>query len=283
MLEDGANQLFGGKIVPSRGLGDMLVEASDRTLETFLRGVLGKSIWSEMKENVARSTHKGRGVDALADQLKRLADESKQKLEIHLIGHSAGSFVCGKILAEFRERGLKAKTCTLYAPACDLKFALDHFKTAIDNAQLARSEFRVHVLSDKLELDDTVGPYQKSLLYLVSRALDRWHKTPILGLISAFDGSRANDEYWHDDTIDDQVKAWQNFFWGRQVPKGFSRSGSPDPGGNLFVLSGSQVNVGPRRIKSSHGCFDNSIDIVGDTLKNILGGALKRAITDLDY
>jgi pimeloyl-ACP methyl ester carboxylesterase len=283
MLQDGANQLFGGKIVPSRGLGDLLTEASDRTLEVFLRNVLGKSIWSEMKENVARSTNKGRGIDTLADQLKRLADDSNKKLEIHLIGHSAGSFVCGKLLAEFRERGLTAKTCTLYAPACDLNFALDHFKAAIDSKQLARADFRVHVLSDKLELDDTVGPYQKSLLYLVSRALDRWHKTPLLGLVSAFDDSRADDEYWHEDTIDDQVEAWQNFFWGGKVPKGFSRSGGPNPGGNLFVLSASQVNVGPRRIKSSHGCFDNSIDIVGDTLGNILGAKLKQPITDLDY
>jgi predicted alpha/beta hydrolase family esterase len=283
MLEDGVDQLFGGKIVPSRGLGDMVTEVSDRTLEVFLRNVLGKSIWSEMKENVSRSTNKGRGIDTLADQLKRLSDDSNRKLEIHLIGHSAGSFVCGKLLAEFQQRGLIAKTCTLFAPACDLQFALDHFKAAIDNKQLARSDFRVHVLSDKQELDDTVGPYQKSLLYLVSRALDRWHKTPLLGLVSAFDGSRADDEYWHEDTIDDQVEAWQNFFWDGKVPKGFSRSGSPNPGSNLFVLSASQVNVGPRRIKSSHGCFDNSIEIVGDTLSNILGAKLKQPITDLNY
>jgi Papain family cysteine protease len=282
MLEDGVKQLFGG-IVPSRGLGDRLTEVSDRTLEVFLRGVLGKSIWSEMKENVMRSTHRGRGIDVLATQLQRLRGESRNNLEIHLIGHSAGSFVCGKLLSELKRGGVSVKTCTLYAPACDLQFALDHFKPSIENNHLKRADFRIHVLSDKLELDDTVGPYQKSLLYLVSRALDRWHKTPLLGLVSAFDGARASEEYWHNDTLNDQITPWQKFFWGDDVPARLANDGKVDRMHNLFVLADKQVSIGPRRIKSAHGCFDNSIKIVGDTLRAITGGELRESITNLEF
>jgi pimeloyl-ACP methyl ester carboxylesterase len=282
MLSDGMKNLFGDQIAPRRGLGDMLVEASDRALEVFLRGVIGKSIWSEMKENVIRSTEAGRGINQLAEQMKRLAADSDGKLQVHLVGHSAGSFICGRLLSELQQKNVKVKSCTLYAPACDLNFALDHFKPAIERHQLARSEFRIHVLSDALELDDSVGPYQKSLLYLVSRALDRWHKTPLLGMASAFDGARATEEYWHSDTVD-QVKNWQKFFWGNSIPKGFAANGKAKLIGNLHVLSESQVNVGTRYIKSSHGCFDNDLDVIRPTLKNIFGRDLLRDVTDLDY
>jgi hypothetical protein len=282
MLADGMKNLFGEQIAPRRGLGDILVEASDRALEVFLRGVIGKSIWSEMKENVTRSTEAGRGVDQLAEQLKRLAADSGGKLQVHLVGHSAGSFICGRLLSELQQKNIKIKSCTLYAPACDLKFALDYFKPAIEGNQLARSEFRIHVLSDQLERDDSVGPYQKSLLYLVSRALDRWHKTPLLGLANAYDGARITEEYWHSDTLD-LVKQWQKFFWGGSVPKGFAADGKAKASGNLHVLSASQVNVGTRYIKSSHGCFDNDLDVIRPTLKNIFGSNLRRDVIDLDY
>jgi pimeloyl-ACP methyl ester carboxylesterase len=282
MLTDGMKNLFGDQIAPRRGLGDMLVEASDRALEVFLRGVIGKSIWSEMKENVTRSTEAGRGVDQLAEQLKRLAADSGGKLQVHLVGHSAGSFICGRLLSELQQKNIQIKSCTLYAPACDLKFALDYFKPAIEGNQLARSEFRIHVLSDRLERDDSVGPYQKSLLYLVSRALDRWHKTPLLGLANAYDGARITEEYWHSDTLD-LVKQWQKFFWGGSVPKGFAADGKAKASGNLHVLSASQVNVGTRYIKSSHGCFDNDLDVIRPTLKNIFGSNLRRDVIDLDY
>lgn len=281
MLADGVTKLFGGKISPSRGRGDIFREAADRALEVFLRGALGKCMWSEMKENLMQST--GRGIDEIAAQLARLQKDSGNSLEIHLIGHSAGSFLCGRLLAELRELNLKARSCTLFAPACDLKFALDHFKPAIDEGQLARSAFRIHLLADGVERDDTVGPYQKSLLYLVSRALDRWHKTPLLGLVNAFDGARATEEYWHSDTVKDSVKPWQQFFWQGKVPRGFADEGSAAPGGNLHILSAPEVSVGPKNIKSSHGCFDNSVEIISGTIKTIIGSDLQRPITNLDY
>lgn len=283
MLTDGVNKLFGGKIAPSRGLGDAFREASDRALEVFLRGVLGKSLWSEMKENVTQSADQGRGIDEIAAQLARLQRDSRDRLEIHLIGHSAGSFVCGRLLSELRQRDLKARSCTLFAPACDLKFALEHFKPAIDENDLPRSAFRIHLLSERVELDDTVGPYQKSLLYLVSRALDRWHKSPLLGLVNAFDGDRATEEYWHSDTVDKWVKPWQQFFWQGDVPRGFVDQDSAAPGGQLQILGAPEVSIGPKNIKSSHGCFDNSIDIIGKTIESIIGRKLRRPVVNLDY
>jgi len=208
--------------------------------------------------------------------LARLQKDSGNRLEIHLLGHSAGSFVCGRLLTELRQRDLKARSCTLFAPACELKFALDHFKPAIEGNDLPRSAFRIHLLSDRVELDDTVGPYQKSLLYPVSRALDRWRKTPLLGLVNAFDGDRATEEYWHSDMVETWVKQWQQFFWQGDVPRGFADQDSAAPGGQLQILGAPKVSVGPKNIKNSHGCFDNSIDIISKTVETIIGGKLRR-------
>jgi hypothetical protein len=142
---------------------------------------------------------------------------------------------------------------------------------------------RIHVLADRVERDDAVGPYQKSFLYLVSRALERWHKTPLLGLVNAFDGARATEEYWHSDTIKDSVKPWQQFFWQGKVPHGFADEGSAAPGDTLRILTASEISCGPKNIKSTHGCFDNSVEIISGTIESILGGELQRPIASLDY
>ncbi len=283
MLADAMNDIFRSQAMPVRGIGDFISEKWDRALEVASRHILAKSMWSEMKENVCRSVSSSRGINLMAEEINNLNQLSNGKLEIHLIGHSAGSFVCGRLLKELHKNNLSVNTCTLYAPACDIQFALDHFKEAVDNSQLARKDFRVHVLSDEVERDDSVGPYRKSLLYLVCRALEKWHKTPILGLANAFDKKHVNEQLWHTDAVQ-QVKIWQKFFWGNQSGKrGFADDGKPTPGGNLFVLSDKQVNTGPKKIKSSHGCFDNSIDILTRTLEIILKGRLKKKIKDLSY
>jgi hypothetical protein len=164
-------------------------------------------------------------------------------------------------------------SCALYAPACGIDFALKNFKPAIEGGWLPAAGFRVHVLSEKREQDDSVGPYRKSLLYLVSRALDPWHKTPLLGLETAFDPTHATVQYWHPETLD-QVRQWQAFF-GPQ----------PEPHGTLNILSDAQVSSGTHRIKSDHSCFDNSVEIMTSSLIAIRGeGAdLPFKVLNLEY
>ncbi len=285
LLSDSASNVFGGAAPPARGLGDAIIEATDRALEVIVRNLLVKSMWSEMKDNVARSVNPGRGIDMLAQQLSQLSLRAKDAdvpFEIHLVGHSAGSFVCGRLLTELRKLDIPVASCSLLAPACDLGFALEHYKPALEGGQLAREKFRVRVLSDALELDDSVGPYRKSLLYLVSRALERWHKTPLLGMAASFDGAMVSDQFWHTDTVA-LVREWQAFFWQGRAPRGFAKNASPPETKALRVLTERQVSVGPRKIKSSHGCFDNSVDVIAELVKSIGGAAPKQSITDLDY
>jgi hypothetical protein len=285
MIEDGVERVLGLDAVRARGLSAVLSEAADRAIEALAREVMVRGMWSEMKENVARGTQPGHGLEALAHWLGALRTRLGG-LEIHLVGHSAGSFVCGRLLSLLRVEGIRASTCTLYAPACDLAFAREHFQAAVDAGTLARAALRVHVLSDRREREDSVGPYRKSLLYLVSRALERRHRTPILGLASAFDPERASADHWHEATLAD-VHAWQSFFWGADAPAGFADRGRPGLGGGLEVLDRKQVSAGPRQIAAAHGCFDNAVDVVSDTIAAILGlppGAKPPyRVKDLDY
>lgn len=272
MLTDGFRASFPGEAEPARGLGDRILDATDRALEALCRQLLVRAMWSEMKENVTRGEQDGQGIDALAEQIAALASDAGKAFELHLIGHSAGAFVCGRLLTELAARGIGAAGCTLYAPACDLDFALTHFKSAVDSGRLPREALHIHALSDRRELEDSVGPYRKSLLYLVSRALERWHKTPLLGMATAFDPACNTGEYWHRDALGSAL-AWQEFWWGDQAPSGFADDAAKLPAGRLHVLDAAQVSNGTKQIGTAHGCFDNSVDIVRETIARIRGGA----------
>ncbi|WP_161630634.1 C1 family peptidase [Pseudoduganella violaceinigra] len=251
LVEDKAHSQLG--MPPAQGVGEALKEAWDRGIERLCRDLLVRSMWQEMKQNLegGLSAHPKAGLVALADRLGDLVKEVPD-LRIHIVGHSAGSIAAGHLLSRFPVNQLKAASCTLYAPACDISFALQHYKGAVDRGVLPLGSLQVHALTDKLEQGDSVGPYRQSLLYLVSRALEKLHKTPLLGMERAHSAAYATEEFWHADTLAD-LRAWQAFYGGRQ----------------LQVLGDSDVFNGARNIPSSHGCFDNSVRILADTVAAI--------------
>jgi len=258
---------------PEGDIGDLFervketaAEVLDRTVEVLARPA-AKPIWSQMKQNAASAVGESRGCTMLADALAQLQKDAPQA-EIHFVGHSAGSIILGHLLDLLPKRNLKVASCHLYAPACTVRFALEHYVPAMENDVLARKRFFIHLLSDAVEICDTVGPYRKSLLYLVSRALESCHKMPILGLEQAFD-AKANPK-WHEDELD-AVKRWQKFW---------SASGN-----GLDVVSTKQVSTGSlgRRIRACHGSFDNDAATIETTLKRITGEKPAFAVEWIDY
>jgi hypothetical protein len=241
-------------------------EVLDRTVEVLARPA-AKPIWSQMKQNAASSAEPSRGCVLLADALAQLKAAAPQ-VEIHLVGHSAGSIMLGHLLDLLPARKLDVASCHLYAPACTVRFAVQHYVPAIDNKVLPRKRFHIHLLSDAVEICDTVGPYRKSLLYLVSRALETCHKMPILGLEQAFD-AKANPK-WHEDELE-SVKLWQKF-WNAS-------------GNGLDVVSTKQVSTGTlgRRIRACHGSFDNDATTIETTLRRIIGAKPSYPVEWIDY
>ena len=118
-----------------------------------------------------------------------------------------------------------------------------------------------------------MGPYRKSLLYLVSRSLEDWHKTPILGMLHALEPTDDDDSIWSPNTRSSR-KQWREFM----------------PGVNLHRLDAEQVTTAidpagkPVTIPAAHGSFDNDIDVVTETLLRITReSALAHPVTDLRY
>lgn len=281
IMDDCARKVFGPDGEAAGALFDYLAEKRDRAVEGFAH-VLAKGLWTQMRENAEAGKAPRRALDLLAMNLaalaQRLAKDGK-RLELHLAGHSAGSILLGHLLERMSQSDLKdaspgVRTCTLWAAACSSQFAVNHYIPAADNGILDLQQLWLHYLSDENEKRDGLptpgmATYGKSLLYLVSRALDDARKMPLLGMQRALDPAYANDrEQWADEELH-WVQEWQAR-WSRA-------RGIPES--RPFV-----ENTRDRgQIQATHGSFDNNIDVVTQTLARIRGAGLVKPMEWLDY
>lgn len=239
-----------------------ILDARNRSIEVACQQVLVKAVWSEMKQNAEAA--EGTGLSLLNSNLATLKGQVPD-LEIHLVGHSAGSILLGHLLDRFASKKLTASTCTLYAPACTLAFALRHYGRAHTKKVLSKRKLYCDVMSEERERADSVGPYGKSLLYLVSRALEDVHKMPLLGMQRAWQGEAPERDLWNEVTRND-LKAWHKFA-GSDV--------------KLKVHPERMISDGLGQIPLTHGSFDNDVNIVAATLERIRGGKLAAKVERL--
>lgn len=163
-----------------------LIEAKDRTFEMTV-ALPGSALWGEMKENaeLASSRADKGGIQLLAKHVRqamaRLSTAQKSEWELHIVGHSAGSIFAAHAIPELLTLGITLKTLNFLAPA----IRVDTFqKLLVDLIKKGRvPQPGCFVLSDAGELDDDVGPYGKSLLYLVSNSFEGRRGVPLLGML----------------------------------------------------------------------------------------------------
>ncbi len=132
-------------------------------------------------------------------------------------------------------------------------------------------KLHVHVLSNRVELDDNVaGIYRKSLLYFVSNALETDLRTPILGL------DKINDPgYGGWDGASSTVAALATW---REVAR------AAGLGKRWKVIDSDKVLSAQKPetpIDAAHGSFDNDLAVIARTLETITGGPLALAVDDL--
>jgi hypothetical protein len=267
ILGDEVSRMTPGKEERAEGwINDKLkqiTEAKDRALES-VSSVGARPLWTQMKQNAAAAAEGNSGLMLIA---KALADlkAAHPGLELHLIGHSAGSIVLGHLLELLTRRKLKAHTCSLYAPACTIPFANKYYGNAVKAGTLSKNRLFVDVLSDDLERGDSVGPYGHSLLYLVSRALETVHKMPLLGMQHAWlPPASVPDDSWHKDYLT-AVKKWQTFAGNTIQPRVEER--------DSIVIHRRLVGAQWKPIeetKAAHGSFDNDVEAIERTLLRIL-------------
>jgi hypothetical protein len=161
------------------GAKDFLLDRMDDFLEPFARRLTGRAEWSEMKENAIRASTTPKGGARIAATFVRELVARGEKVEIHLAGHSAGAVYAGAFAELLAEFGLPIASTTLFAPACTMEFFRRTYVPLITSKAIGR--FSVFTLTDRFEQDDDcVRIYNKSLLYLVSNALeDETFRVPV--------------------------------------------------------------------------------------------------------
>ena len=279
-LLESLGNILADKLTPgAKGMaGDVGGWITDKITDPVVEKTVGRPfarpLWSEMKENAELASECGRGGDLLSDSLRALASSWGDHFELHLVGHSAGSIILGRLLGNLAQKGLTAhvKSVNLYAPACTVAFANRHYapQTEIMN------RLYLDILSDQREQDDNVAfIYQKSLLYFVSNALEADLRMPILGLANVFDAAYAGWDGSPDSA--ETLANWRNAAEASALHDRLSIHHEE----KIVTRRGNGADLQEKTANASHGGFDNDVGIIGKTLERITGAPLKLPVDDL--
>jgi len=248
------------------------VEAKDRTIE-ITAAVPGTALWDEMKENARLASVEGGGMQLLTQNAEQamssLNQTERKKWELHVVAHSAGSIFAAYALELLMGLGANFKTLQFMAPALTVELFK---KLLLPHLQSGHCPYPTqYILSDVGERDDTVGPYGKSLLYLVSNAFEQQRETAILGM-ERFISYKSQDP--NEELVDKAVET----LFKKNI------NGWPS-----LVIAGEgsrQARISPSLSRSeTHGGFDNDEYTLNSVLYRILGDKPKRPFTlrDLQY
>jgi hypothetical protein len=179
---------------PENGPGsdtDFLLDRMDDALEPLARELGGKLQWDEIKRTALQATTRAEGgVRLTLQRVARLMDRDKS-VELHIVGHGAGAVLLAPAVQFFTTKGRvtsgplrgrigmgkRIESCVLWAPACTVQLFHDTFFYAIRDRLIRR--FLLMTLTDRAERSDNcAGVYRKSLLYLVSNALEQEFRVP---------------------------------------------------------------------------------------------------------
>jgi hypothetical protein len=237
-------------------LRDGLVEAKDRTFE-LTAAAPGTKLWREMKENArVASTHPdGLGgmqlvAEAAKAGMKKLTPKDREKWELHVVGHSAGSIFAASALPHLTNCGVAFKTLQFLAPAVTIEMFKQQMLAAIKSGKCPHPS--LFILSDVGERDDDVWAYGKSLLYLVSNAFEGKRETPLLGM----------ERYVSDEGEE------QSQFVDKELNALFKKKTGGFPS---LVIAGKSAGDASTSRSDSHGGFDNDPDTMNSVLWRILG------------
>ena len=260
-------------------LRDATLEIKDRTFE-LTASKPGTMLWDEMKENAQLASRKNetlngrkRAIITVADKGREayntLDPQDKSKWEIHIVAHSAGSIFITYALETLLQIGIPVKSVQFLAPAISVDLFKEKYFPLIQKDDRLRPT--IYVLSDKGERDDDVGPYGKSLLYLVSNSFERKRETAILGMEKFINGKNPGlikkyiDPEIHK-MLQRDINGWPSLVIAGQAP--------------------ANLQIGPNICRSeSHGGFDNDHFTLNSVLFRILGKKPKRKFDarDLQY
>ena len=164
------------------GLSDWV----DRLVEKVSR-VPGRALWREMKAGAKRPFDTGNaGSETLTAFMDELLEAPHPK-KIHIVGHSTGMILLTHLLKRLEQLAPDKwiTSASLMAPAGTVDLFTDCLQPLLKApaGKFRISKMTMYNLTDKLEQDDEVTKaYNKSLLYLVSKAFEEEIPEEILGM-----------------------------------------------------------------------------------------------------
>lgn len=183
--ETGLLEILGQLLNPNRQRAIDFAAPTDFAIETLARALGGVKVWSGMKVSAERAVEPEGGALYAARKLKAFCErpEFKDRVELHAVGHSAGSIFHAHFLPAALAAGVpRFDSLHFLAPA----IRVDTFEELLlDRIGTGKGveHFSVFTMARDFELDDNCAVvYRKSLLYLIHYALEAERKTPILGL-----------------------------------------------------------------------------------------------------
>lgn len=277
-LNDMIRDLFTDADERSGAIGDWLkkvreggLEVKDRTFE-LTAAAPGRALWREMKENARlASQHPERrgGMQLLVKHaqaaLKNVSKARRDSLELHVVAHSAGSIFAAYAMRHLVRLGIDFKSFHLMAPAISVELFKREILPFVESGECPHPS--LYVMSDVGERDDDVGPYGKSLLYLVSNAFEGARETPLVGM----------ERFVSDEGQDG----------GRYVDAELGRLFKKKVGGQpSLVVAGEGEGPLSTSRSDTHGGFDNDEWTLNSILRRVLAPAEPTRIftlRDLQY
>ncbi|HTE23764.1 alpha/beta hydrolase [Flavitalea sp.] len=245
---------------------DFYPTVMEETFRKLYIGSIGTWGWSRIKEKAENMFAGNTGLSGvnlragsyfleLLQQHYKERNAAGKKMEIHLIGHSAGSIVICVMLKEVMERykDLRFENVFFLAPACRTDLFIKNCLPAKDAGHFKK--FKLFTMKTENEKKDHCIPYvyTHSLLYMVSGLFETDAEgngetdAKILGLNEQFkaEGRYANFE---------ELKTVNRFLYS-----------------NYMVLSDDNLNedLSLRSTALKHGDFDNDITTLTSMLNSI--------------
>jgi hypothetical protein len=251
---DALKQILAGarSMMPRAAARDLWDHTTDPLVEGSARVLGGGKIWLAMKRSAELAADDAGGATYVARKLQKFCARHPGEVELHAVGHSAGSIFHAHFVPRALELGVPAfATLQLLAPA----IRVDEFTHRLGG--LIGADVRhltMYTMRRDWEEDDNVaGLYRKSLLYLISHALEPEARASILGLEASV-------------RSDDALRAL------------FGLRGAASARAEV-VWSVTEDATGPSASTSrSHGGFDNDRPTMNSVARRILGGG--HAIVD---
>jgi hypothetical protein len=163
-----------------------LTDWIDRLIEKLSR-VPGRALWREMKAGAQLPFQNGNAGTQTLQAFADAFEASGKPKKIHIVGHSTGMILLVHLLQRWSviAPGHAIRTASLMAPAGLVQLFTDQMQSFLKAPypDFRISEMTIYNLTDELEQEDQVTPaYNKSLLYLVSRAFEEQTPAEILGM-----------------------------------------------------------------------------------------------------